>query len=297
VVVRGVAGLWDPWARSVEPGYRGGNRGGNRGRRGGRFLLLMVAIGCMFLKQVTARLLVRNALLSDGRAMEDLQRRVFPTLSAAELLTEEHFCRLIEIFPEGQLVIVHGTQLIASTSTLRCRYPSTNHTFLGITGNLFIDTHDPMGEWLYGLDMGVDPALQGLGLGRYLYAARHEIAKSLNMRGQVIVGMPSGYGAVNDSLPFDEYYSRLLRGEIFDPIVSVQMKMGFEPEAVIANYLEDPKCGNYGVMMKLAVEKIVTAPTLTPCELETRIAQKFTPQDAGLGVVVERSGSGEPTTS
>jgi hypothetical protein len=75
------------------------------------------------------------------------------------------------------------------------------------------------------------------------------------------------------------------------------MKMGFEPEAVIANYLEDPKCENYGVMMKLAVEKIVTTPTLTPCELETRIAQKFTPQDAGLGVVVERSGSEEPTTS
>ena len=257
----------------------------------------MVAIGCMFLKQITAKLLVRNALPSDGRAMEDLQRRLFPTISAAELLTEEHFCRHIEIFPQGQLVIVYGTQLIASASTLRCRYPSTNHTFLGITGNLFIDTHDPMGEWLYGLDMGVDPALQGLGLGRYLYAARHEIAKSLNMSGQVIVGVPSGYGKVRDSLPFDEYYSRLLRGEIFDPTVSVQMKMGFEPEGVIANYLEDPKCGNYGVMMKLAVEKIVATPTLTPYELEARIAQKFTPQNAGLGVVVERSGSGEPTTS
>ena len=248
----------------------------------------------MFLKQITKKLLIRTALTSDGKAMGELQRRVFPTLSAAELLTAEHFCRHIEVFQQGQLVVVFGSQLIASTSTFRCHYPSRHHTFLDITGNRLISTHDPLGPWLYGFDMGVDPALQGLGLGRYLYAARQEIARSLSMQGQVIVGMPSGYGKVSSSVPFDDYYAQLLRGELFDPTVSVQLKMGFEPEAVIANHLEDPKCGNYGIMMKLTVEKTVPAPTLAPSELEERIAQKLTHQDADLRVVVERSGGTKP---
>lgn len=251
----------------------------------------MVAIDTMFLKKLSHNLLIRTARPSDGQAMADLQRRVFPTLSAAELLTEEHFRQHIETFPEGQVVVVHGSRLVASTSTFRCHYPSSAHTFLEITGNLSICTHNPQGEWLYGFDMGVDPALQGLGLGRYLYCARQEIARSLNMQGQVIVGMPSGYGKRSAYLPFDEYYRQLLSGEIFDPTISVQMKVGFEPEAVIANYLEDPKCGNYGVMMKLAVEKTVAAPALAAHELEGRIAQKFGYLDAGVTVVVESAGS------
>lgn len=254
----------------------------------------MVLMEGMFLKQITEKLLIRNALPSDGRAMGDLQRRVFPTLSAAELLTEEHFCRHIEVFPQGQIVVVFGSQLIASTSTFRCRYPSRHHTFLDITGNRLISTHDPVGPWLYGFDMGVDPALQGLGLGRYLYSARQELVRSLNMQGQVIVGMPSGYGKVSDSFLFEDYYAQVRRGELFDPTISVQLKMGFEPDAVIANHLEDPKCGNYGVMMKLSVEKTVPAPTLAPSELGTLIAQKLTHQDADLRIVIERSGDIKP---
>ena len=186
----------------------------------------MVRFATKFIKKLTEKLIIRNAIASDARAMGDLQRRVFPTLSAAELLTQDHFSRHIEIFPEGQVVVMFGARLIASTSTFRCQYPSRDHTFLGITGNLSISTHDPMGAWLYGFDMGVDPALQGLGLGRYLYSAQQEIARSLNMRDQVIAGMPSGYGKVKATLPFDEYYTQLLDGEIFDPTVSVQMKMG-----------------------------------------------------------------------
>lgn len=244
----------------------------------------------MFLKKLSETLCVRNAIASDAGAMADLQRRVFPTLSAAELLAEKHFSRHIETFPEGQLVVMYGKRLIASTSTFRCRYPSPDHTFLGITGDLLIGTHDCSGEWLYGFDMGVEPALQGLGLGRYLYSARQEIARLLNMRGQVIVGMPAGYGKCSASLPFEEYYAQLLRGEIFDPTVSIQMKMGFEPEAVIADYLQDPKCGNYGVMMKLVIEKMVSAPALAGHELEARIAQKIGPQDAGHSGAFEPSG-------
>ena len=241
----------------------------------------------MYLKKLTDRLVLRNALPADAGAMGDLQRRVFPTLSPSELLTERHFAQHIKTFPEGQLVVTFNNTVIASTSTLRCRYPSPRHTFLEITGDLTICTHDPDGEWLYGFDMGVDPALQGLGFGRYLYAARNEIARMLNMSGQVITGMPSGYGKVKATLPFDEYYTRLLSGEVFDPTVSVQMKMGFEPDAVIADYLNDPKCGNYGVMMKLSADRVIPYPRMAVEDLEMRVSDVLTHGTGGLQAAVE----------
>jgi len=254
----------------------------------------MLSIGKMFHRELTEHLILRCAVPSDARSMADLQRRVFPTLSAAELLTEEHFRRHIEVFPQGQLVITYCSRLIASTSTFRCAYPAADHTFLGITGDRLLGTHDPSGEWLYGFDMGVDPALQGLGLGRYLYAARQEIARTFKLQGQVIVGMPSGYGKCSATVPFEEYYRQLLCSEVFDPTVSIQMKLGFEPQAVIANHLQDPKCGNYGIMMNLPVTKLVAAPALAGETLEAQIAQRLGDRAGALIAAVEVSRTEAP---
>jgi hypothetical protein len=53
----------------------------------------------------------------------------------------------------------------------------------------------------------------------------------------------------------EEYYESLLRGERIDPTISAQMKVGFEPRGLLANYLNDPVCDNYGVLLVLNAEK------------------------------------------
>ena len=47
----------------------------------------------------------------------------------------------------------------------------------------------------------------------------------------------------------EEYYAELLAGNRKDPTVSTQMKVGFKPIGLIPDYLNDPSCGNYGVML------------------------------------------------
>lgn len=227
----------------------------------------------MYSLLLTDRLIIQNAAPRHANAMGRLQRRVFPTLSASELLTAEHFAKHIEIFPEGQFVILFDGVVIGSTSTFRTVYPKSRHTFLEATGNLWISSHNPEGEWLYGFDLGIDPDMQGLGLGRLLYRARSEICRKLGMAGQVIVGMPSGYGKLSSSLPFGDYYQQVIDQNVFDPTVSMQMRMGFEPQVVIPDYLEDPKGGNYGVMMTLPTEKIVAMPKMAAREIEARLVQ------------------------
>ena len=229
----------------------------------------------MYFKKLHDDLIIRNAKPADAEAMGALQKKVFPTLSAAELMSSGHFASHIKIFKQGQIVIEYKHNIIASTSTLRCQFPPANHTFLSITADRTIESHDPQGEWMYGIDIAVEPNLQGLGLGRYLYIALSEIARDLGLAGQVTVGMPIGYGKVKDKLSFEEYYRQILSGEVFDPTVSMQMKIGFVPTNYISNYLNDPKCADYGVMMKLEADKKITEPKLSPDLLVEKIEKSF----------------------
>jgi GNAT superfamily N-acetyltransferase len=230
----------------------------------------------MFHKSIGQKLVIQNAEMHHAAAMASVQRRVFPTLSANELIGEEHFSRHIELFPEGQFVVLLDGTVIASTSTFRTSFPNAHHTFLGITGDLWLTTHDPVGQWMYGFDMGVDPEFQGLGLGRIMYRARNDMALRLGMKGQVIVGMPSGFGKVSSQMTFPDYLEGVKTHSIFDPTVSVQIKMGFKPLHIIPDYLVDPKCGNYGVMMTLGVETLIPESSQTKGSVVDRIGVALT---------------------
>ncbi|MDK2973408.1 MAG: hypothetical protein PWP23_3163, partial [Candidatus Sumerlaeota bacterium] len=54
-----------------------------------------------------------------------------------------------------------------------------------------------------------------------------------------------------------DYYELLLRGELDDPTLTAQMRVGFEPRALLADYLDDPVCANYGILIVLPAEKNV----------------------------------------
>jgi hypothetical protein len=96
-----------------------------------------------------------------------------------------------------------------------------------------------------------------LGLARLLYRARQAITRQLGLRGQITVGMMSGYGKVSNAITGNQYYAELVAGQRTDPTVTPQMKIGFEPIALVPDYLNDPVCGNFGVLIKLALDKNV----------------------------------------
>ena len=117
----------------------------------------------------------------------------------------------------------------------------------------WLTNHDPNGDWLYGLDIGIHPAYRGRKLAKELYLATHEMARRLRLKGEVTAGMMNGYGAVSDRMPAEVYYQELLEGKRTDPTITAQMKMGFLPLGLIHGYLDDPACGNYGVLLKWEV--------------------------------------------
>jgi GNAT superfamily N-acetyltransferase len=193
----------------------------------------------------------------DAPALELLQIIVFPTLSNDELIRAEHYLRHLELFPEGQFVITDNGKVIGMTTTMRSTFDFNHyhHTFMETIAGGWLTNHNPDGDWLYGLDVGVHPAYRGKGLARHLYRARHEIARELALKGQVTVGMMNGYGAVSNEMSGEQYYKELIEGKRTDPTLTPQMKVGFEPIALIPDYLNDPACGNYGVLIKIDIDK------------------------------------------
>lgn len=204
-------------------------------------------------------LIVQHMLPGHASRLEELQKIVFPTLAPDELIRAEHYLHHLELFPEGQFVITDGENVIGMTTTMRSDFDFADyhHTFKETIAGGWLTNHNPAGSWLYGLDIGIHPAYRGQGLARLLYRARHEIARQLGLKGQVTVGMMSGYGAVREQLSGEEYYRQLQEGLRKDPTLTPQMKIGFELMALIPEYVNDPVCGNYGILIRLDINKKV----------------------------------------
>lgn len=192
--------------------------------------------------------------------LEALQYIVFPTLAEEEILHADQYKKHVEIFPEGQFVALDNDKVIAATSSIRYHFNLNNnehHTFFEIMGGGWFTTHEPDGEWLYGMDISVHPDYRSKGIARSLYRARQHTCKQLGLKGQMTVGMLNGYAAVSNRMSIDDYYEKVKNHELFDPTVSVQEKVGFEIVALMKDYLNDPTCGNAGAVIVLDVNKSI----------------------------------------
>lgn len=256
-------------------------------------------------------LVVMHTRPEHASALEALQRICFPTLDDAERFKAPHYLKHLELFPDGQFVVLDGDRVVGATTTLRLHFDfdHVTHTFADIIEGGWLTSHEPDGDWLYGADVGVDPAYRGRGLATALYAARQETVWRLRLKGQVTAGMIRDYGAVKDRMPAEEYYQGVVDGRIKDSTLSMQLGVGFEPRALLANYLNDPVCDNYSVLLVLGADKEVRGASrkhaMSYIRLNTEIpgprakdliARRAAAAPAGLGratdVVVERADGG-----
>jgi GNAT superfamily N-acetyltransferase len=194
--------------------------------------------------------------------LEELQRIVFPSLAPEQRFRAEHYLRHIELFPDGQLCVVDGDRVVGMTSTIRhgFDFAHPDHTFADIIQGGWLTSHEPSGPWLYGADIGTHPDYRRRGIARALYATRHELVQRLGLAGQLTVGMPSGYGALKQSVPIETYYAELAAGTRSDPTISAQRRIGFELRGLIPGYIDDPSCDRYGIVLVLPASSEVRFP-------------------------------------
>lgn len=185
------------------------------------------------------RLEVRPAMIKDVRGVQALCRRAYPRMqpySQAQLRGQ------IQNFPEGQFVAVYDGKLVGYSASFLIDEKTAmgRHDWVTITGAGYASRHDEEGEFLYGMEVMVDPAHRGLRIGQRLYNERKRVAQDLGLRGIVFAGRMPGLAQKvkrKEVAGPEEYLERIREQTLRDRVVSFQMRNGFEPIGVLRDYL------------------------------------------------------------
>lgn len=183
------------------------------------------------------KLIVRTAETKDIETLIALCRKVYPEItpySAAQLRG------MLRNFPEGQMVAAYEGRIVGFCATFRTTeaLAFAKHTWSAITGGGYASRHDGDGEWLYGMEVFVDPEMRGARIGQRLYAARRRLAEQMNLKGVVFGGRLPGFGRRQKRWGTAEAYAQAVAGKgARDPVLSFQLRNGFELLGVLPEYL------------------------------------------------------------
>ncbi|MCB1723512.1 MAG: GNAT family N-acetyltransferase [Gammaproteobacteria bacterium] len=202
------------------------------------------------LENPRSRLRVRNATLKDVDAIVDLSERVYGGTGILPYLSGQ-VTGQINNFGRGQFVAVVDDKVVGYCATFRVSESVglKSHTWTEITGNGYASRHDPKGDWLYGMEVCVDPEYRGYRIGQRLYNERKALCQSLGLKGIVFAGrLPTLASRIRKFDSVQDYVEQVVLKKQRDPVLSFQLRNGFEVIGVIRNYLSSdrPSLG-YGV--------------------------------------------------
>ncbi len=184
-----------------------------------------------------AHLTIRNARSADVPAIVALSSRVY---GADFCYTPEMVAGQLAGFPIGQFVAEVDGRVVGYCATFRIEegVALAPHTWRAITGGGYASRHDPHGDWLYGMEVCVDPSQRGLRLGRRLYDARKKLCIDLGLKGIVFGGRLPGYGRRRKQFESAQaYVDAVKQAQLRDPTLSFQLRNGFELLGVLEAYL------------------------------------------------------------
>lgn len=197
-------------------------------------------------------IIVRNTRPEDFAAIERLSRVVYPNDYP---WTGDYLSKHLEIFPEGQLVAVDAAaeKVVGMAASLIVAWDDYDHldSYNDFTDAGWFTNHDPTGRTLYGAEVMVDPSRRGEGIGTRLYDARKELAVSLNLLRIRAGARLAGFSGYADQLSAEDYVRRVIRGELYDPTLTFQLRRGFRVLTVVADYFaRDPRSRGYAAIIE-----------------------------------------------
>jgi len=190
--------------------------------------------------------------LDDYQELKEAMIEAYPDMPGA-YWKHAHIKSLIDIFPEGQVVIKINGELAGCALSIVVDYDSFDghHTYREITGDYTFNTHKSDGDVLYGIDVFIKKEYRGLRLGRRLYDYRKELAEKMNLRGIAFGGRIPNYHKYADKMSPKEYIEKVRRKEIHDPVLNFQISNDFHPSKILKGYLEgDEASGEFAVLLE-----------------------------------------------
>jgi predicted amidohydrolase/ribosomal protein S18 acetylase RimI-like enzyme len=196
------------------------------------------------------RLLIRPLRVDDLPSIRALHERCFPGIGS---WTEDQLRNHLKVFPEGQIGIDLDGELVATSSSTLVEGSAyqDSHTYRQVSGGGNINTHDPEGDMLYGIDLAVDPRFRGYRMSRRIYDARKQFVRDRNLRGIMIGGRVPNFHRYAAEMSIADYMRRVVAKELRDPTVNAQLANGFTIRRVLPGYLpSDEESHGHAILME-----------------------------------------------
>jgi len=184
----------------------------------------------------SSRLTVRRASAADAEAVAELSRKIYETQPPLKV---QMIRGQLNNFPEGQFVAEYNGTVVGYCATFIISEEKalSNHSWHEITGGGFASRHDPDGEWLYGMDVSVDPERRRLRIGQRLYNARKTLALELGLKGIVFGGRMPGLARRRKEYDNAEAYLAAIKDrQVRDQVINFHISQGFEPIGLLQDY-------------------------------------------------------------
>ena len=187
----------------------------------------------------SAKLTVRPARLGDVAALAALSRRIY---APAPWNTQRMIRSQINNFPEGQFIAELDDKIVGHCATFMISgdIALAQHSWDEISGDGLASRHDSNGDYLYGMEVSVDPAFRRLRIGQRLYTARRALCERMGLKGIIFGGRMSGYARRRRAYPDpQDFLNAVINRKARDPAIRFHMANGFEAIGILKNYDPD----------------------------------------------------------
>ncbi len=118
----------------------------------------------------------------------------------------------------------------------------SQHTWHEVTGGGYGSTHDPEGDYLYGIEIFVDADFRGMRVGERFYQTRKKLCIEHHLKGIVFGGrLPFLSRKIKQLKTAENYIEAVKTKKIRDTVLSFQLHQDFEVLGVLSNYLPSDK--------------------------------------------------------
>lgn len=182
------------------------------------------------------KLIVRQATKDDVSGIVALSALIYN-----EGFSTKNIVSQMLYFPEGQFVAEHNGKIVGHCATFIIdeKTALAPHTWSEITGNGYANRHNIDGDYLYGMEVCVDPTLRGLRIGQRLYNMRKKLCVNMGLKGIVFGGRMPGYAKKKKlGITPQEYLDGVVSKKFKDNVIGFQIRNKYEPLGVLENYLQ-----------------------------------------------------------